>query len=438
MTKNTKFEIIPNENKELIYKELFNYRKVSMFACNTASSFQFTELINQKNEIYVDYGKSFSSFVEDKMKKIMVGYNTANVAQTKSFLFNKSNFNKLEILKGERTISSYKKNNPIIIHNVSYKMYKDDKNHWFIDVAILNKKRNLELGFNANKRFCFKINNLDKSVESIIERVTNEEYKQGAGQITYNEKKKKWFFGLAYTFEPKIEKSLDINKILGVDLGITNTATYSIYNMTTNTYDYLKYNECVISGDEIRHYRNTIDRKRRELSRATKWTSENKIGHGKKQRMSDVSKISDKCSRFANTYNHKISRYLVDEAIKHNCGVIQMENLSGFSKAQENSMLKNWSYFALQSKIKYKAEEAGIEFRLINPSYTSKRCSICGCIHDENRNCKKNQAEFKCVTCGKKMNADINASRNIALPNIEELIATQLKINNLTSKKKAV
>jgi transposase len=37
-------------------------------------------------------------------------------------------------------------------------------------------------------------------------------------------------------------------------------------------------------------------------------------------------------------------------------------------------------------------------------------CSLCGCIHDDNR---KEQESFMCVTCNHTENADINAAKNI-------------------------
>ena len=149
--------------------------------------------------------------------------------------------------------------------------------------------------------------------------------------------------------------------------------------------------------------------------------------------MSDANKVGDKYERFRDTYNHKVSRYIVDLAEKYECGTIQMENLSGFSEQQTESLLKNWSYYVLQSKVQYKAEEKGIKFVLIDPRYTSKRCSKCGCIHNDNRDCKTNQSKFKCVECGYEENADINASKNIAIRNIDEIIKNKLnQVNTQT------
>ena len=131
-----------------------------------------------------------------------------------------------------------------------------------------------------------------------------------------------------------------------------------------------------------------------------------------------------KYNNFRDTYNHKVSRYIVDVAIKYRVGLIQMEDLSGFSEQQQESLLKNWSYYDLQQKIKYKAEENGIRVYFINPKYTSQRCSKCGNIDKENR---KTQESFSCTVCNYKDNADVNASKNIAIPDIEKIIEEQVK-----------
>jgi transposase len=47
----------------------------------------------------------------------------------------------------------------------------------------------------------------------------------------------------------------------------------------------------------------------------------------------------------------------------------------------------------------------------VNPAYTSQTCSVCGNCTSDNR---ESQAVFRCVACGYRANADVNAAVNIA------------------------
>jgi putative transposase len=47
----------------------------------------------------------------------------------------------------------------------------------------------------------------------------------------------------------------------------------------------------------------------------------------------------------------------------------------------------------------------------ISPAFSSQRCSACGHV---DRNSRESQALFRCTACGRTLNADVNAARNIA------------------------
>ena len=103
-----------------------------------------------------------------------------------------------------------------------------------------------------------------------------------------------------------------------------------------------------------------------------------------------------------------------------------MEDLTGINKDSDKTFLRNWSYYDLQTKIEYKAKEAGIKVKYINPMYTTQRCCKCG--HIESDNVKKHQ-RFACSKCGYTENADYNASQNIAMSDVEEKVAESLKVS---------
>ena len=173
-----------------------------------------------------------------------------------------------------------------------------------------------------------------------------------------------------------------------------------------------------IDGGEIEHTRRKIEARKKSLLKQGISCGEGRIGHGIKTRNKPVYDIEDKISRFRDTANHKYSRALINYAVNNNCGIIQMEDLTGIT-SDSSRFLKNWSYFDLQTKIEYKAQEVGIKVVYIDPHYTSQRCSKCGYISKDNRT---EQALFWCQKCGYKTNADYNASQNIAIKDIDKII----------------
>ena len=140
--------------------------------------------------------------------------------------------------------------------------------------------------------------------------------------------------------------------------------------------------------------------------------------------MTDVYKAEDRIANYRDTINHRYSKALIDYAVKHQFGVIQMEDLSGI-KTQETfpKFLRHWTYYDLQSKIEAKAVEQGITVRKVKPRYTSQRCSKCGYIDAGNR---PNQENFSCLKCGFHTNADFNASLNLSIKDIDKIIDKEI------------
>ena len=422
-------------------KVLWDIRYKTSLACNKATTWMY--IFAQENMDYKKisgvninekekFGKSHGAWVENRMNEIMENCNSGNVAQTRQFVSNRFKDDiKKGVFKGEVPLSTFKNTIPIIIHNKNFKISQGN-NGYEIEMGLFNREYQKE---NEIKRIILNIDKIGLSEKSILNRLISGEYKQGSAQIQEDKKRKgKWYLTISYSFEPVKTEGLDINKILGVDLGIVNTATMQVYDSNAEKYERLNWKECIINGSELIHFRQKIDARNKQMSIASKCAGDGRIGHGYTTRMKPLEVSRDKVAKFRDTFNHKTSKYIIDIALKYNCGMIQMENLSSFSEMQSESFLKNWSYNDLQNKTKYKAEEKGIIFNLIDPSYTSKRCSKCGNIHKENRDCKNNQAKFKCVVCGHEENADLNAAKNIAIPNIDIIISDYIKLKTIDNK----
>ena len=413
------------ELKDIQYKTwLASNRAITYFYSNDMQNLIQKDIGIPKEDDKTLFGKGFGSWVENRMNEIMYGVLSNNVAQTRQFVNNRySQDKKNGLLKGNISLSQFKRDMPIIIHNKAYNIINTPKGLG-IEIGFFNKEKQQKLGV---KRIKFLFPKLDNSSKQILIGLMDKTYKQGSIQIVNNKRKKKWLVAISYTFENKLQKPLSDNLVMGIDLGITNVVTMSIFNTKKEEYKAMYWKERIIDGTELIHYRQKIEARRKSLSIASKWSSDSAIGHGYKRRMKKANSVGDKYNRFKDTYNHKVSRYIVDLAYKYGVKTIQMEDLSGFSEYQSESLLKNWSYYDLQNKIKYKGEEKGINTIFIKPQYTSKRCSKCGNIHEDNRDCKNNQAKFECKICGYTENADINASKNIAIPYIDKIISEYIK-----------
>lgn len=330
---------------------------------------------------------------------------------------------KAKIMKGEISLMRYKRDGsfPIRSRQISH-LTKINSKKYTCKLALLSKEGAKEKGL-KNGQIEVELRT-GKGAYEILDRIIDGEYKLCDSRITKN--KNKFYLLITYSFDSKKVQTLDPNRIMGIDLGVNIPAMLAI---SDNKF----YRQSVGSKEEIENFRKQVEARKRSLQRQRKWCGEGSVGHGIKTRIKPLEKLSGKIARFKDTKNHNWSRYIVNEVVKNNCGVIQMEDLSGI--AEKNTFLKTWTYYDLQQKIKYKAEELGIKVIMINPYKTSQRCSHCGYIAKENRDTKKNgQDVFKCTNCdfGHKfyVNSDWNAARNLSTKDIEKVIKEQLEIQD--------
>lgn len=121
--------------------------------------------------------------------------------------------------------------------------------------------------------------------------------------------------------------------------------------------------------------------------------------------------------RFRADINHQVSKQIINNL---NPGdTIVLEELTGIRnkrlRKEQRTMINSWSYYQLEQFLIYKAKTKGIGIEYIDARYTSQRCSKCDHICRSNRK----QHSFCCKQCGFRLNADLNASRNIVVKALE-------------------
>src|SRR5690606_5197765 len=114
------------------------------------------------------------------------------------------------------------------------------------------------------------------------------------------------------------------------------------------------------SREEFLHRRLAIQAARR---RAQAGATYSRSGHGTKRKLKAVESYREKERNYVHNGLHVYSRQLIDFCIKQQAGTLVLLNQEDKIEIakEEEFVLRNWSYYELMEKIKYKAEKAGIE-----------------------------------------------------------------------------
>jgi hypothetical protein len=97
--------------------------------------------------------------------------------------------------------------------------------------------------------------------------------------------------------------------------------------------------------------------------RAQTGATYSKSGKGVQRKLKAVHKFRNAESNYVHYRIHVYSRRLIDFCLTHRAGTLILLNQGdkiGIAK-EEEFVLRNWSYYELLTKIKYKAEKAGVE-----------------------------------------------------------------------------
>lgn len=172
--------------------------------------------------------------------------------------------------------------------------------------------------------------------------------------------------------------------VLGIDLGINNFVVCSDYT--------------IIKANKIKRIKRRYAYLRQKLQAMGTRSAKHKL-----------KRLSGRERRFMADYNHCLSKKIIEKPF----GFFAMEDLKNIRNGRKsrkfNRMRSNWAYYQFRQFLRYKSEDRGKRIILVDPRFTSLRCSKCGFIDKANRN----KGFFHCKSCGFSHNADFNASFNI-------------------------
>jgi IS605 OrfB family transposase len=423
MINNYTYNLIRSAMEEEARKK--NYILTWIFSEMIANGVQYMPTLQEKNK-FVSDTINYARRVKGSSKgSLFDNTEITNTLGAYGLVFTKELKNKIQrdikdgLLDGKVSLSNYKLDSPCTIAKDHMKFTSDYDT--FEELCEHIDDNDLKMYFNYGSKgeptiAKFKINlghgKNRAELKSTLLKVYSGEYEYCGSSIQIA--KTKIILNLTMKIPKKELDVLNEDTVVGVDLGIKIPAMCALNNDAYSR-------QAIGSSDDFLVKREQFQKQRERLQKALKNT---KGGHGRKKKLQALNRVKNAEAHFVETYNHMVSKRVVDFALKYHAKYINLENLTGYDTSDK--ILRNWSYYKLQTYITYKAKKYGIIVRKINPCYTSQICSVCGNWHPENRpKGDKGQGYFNCHNEECKshdkekykygLNADFNAARNIAM-----------------------
>ena len=203
-------------------------------------------------------------------------------------------------------------------------------------------------------------------------------------QVEFFKRNGKWF--MSYSYNTPVLQEQEIQGFLGVDRN-------SVENVVVCA-DFMSGKVRKL-GPDVSGITKNFRNRRKNLQKKGAKNALKKIRRKQSNRVKDI--------------NHKVSRSIVDYAKSHRLAIV-LEDLGKISKkgkAKRYVQKSQWSFYQLETFIKYKASLLGIPIFFVNPAYTSQVCSRCGSIN------KPNGKNYKC-SCSHFDHRDSNAAFNVS------------------------
>jgi putative transposase len=223
-------------------------------------------------------------------------------------------------------------------------------------------------------------------VKAILTDYQKQQLNSKLGTLRITKKSGKWLAQVAIEIP---EKQSSGKEIMGVDLGLKVPAVAVTSNGKTKFFG---------NGRQNKYIRRKYKSLRQKL--------------GKAKKIKKIIQIGNKEQKWMKDQDHKISRQIVNFAVKNNVSIIRLENLKNIRNTTRTSRkneknLHTWSFYRLAKFIEYKANLEGIKVEYVNPEYTSQKCPYCGELN------KARDRKYVCKSCGYSTHRDRLGAINI-------------------------
>lgn len=343
---------VPSDQKNEIWEKLYRYQNRCFRAANLIASHLYVqEMI--KDFFYLTEEVQYK--LADEKKDQMGMFNHSKTGTTARMVFDRfkeeiptdilgslnntiqSTFskNKADYWQGTKSLRNFKRDIPIPlpVKCISKMRYDEETKAFCFNMYAIPVKTYLGKDY-TDKRL-------------IMERLLKDEIKLCTSQIQLKDRKIFWLAVFEYEKEEHILKP---EIIAEASLSLEHPIVAKANNVRIN----------IGSKEEFLYRRLAIQANQKRIQEGIAYS---RSGNGVKRKQKALYKTENLESKYVSHRLHLYSRQLIDFCIRQQAGTLILKNQEdkiGIAKEQE-FVLRNWSYYELQTKIKYKAEKAGIE-----------------------------------------------------------------------------
>lgn len=231
---------------------------------------------------------------------------------------------------GRKSLRNYKKGMPIPTPSLMFRnWHKGEKGNYTFTLAGMQFSTFFGRDLSGN--------------EIIMDRAISGEYKFCDSSIQVQDKK---MFLLLCVDVPKTDyKPKDGNPLIAV-LGIEHPIIFAF----GNHFDPTNQNYTIGCKEEYLHKRLSIQKARRSLQIDLRFANG---GKGRKSKLQALERYEKAEKNYVTTKIHQYTAKLIDYAKQKRCDKIILDNL-GIDPKSDKLLLRNWTYFGMIEKLKYK------------------------------------------------------------------------------------
>ena len=314
------------------------------------------------------------------------------------------------LAKGERQITYYKRDYPLMVPSRLFSIYSERKEYTDTNGTI-KETTGYFIKFPNHIRFEICMGSHGKKNKQLISTLTSicnpEDTSVSFSDSTVSLVGNEIILNLNVKRESdSLSYSPEKGRVMGVAFDYNRPCVAYITDIDKYKYIGNKYCSRLIQ-DRIK-----IQNMSRELSIDLRSSSG---GRGRSKKLKAKNQYKNHEKNVRNHYNHHISVEIVNCAIANRVETIAVQKLSINEARKAPVVLRNWSNEDLINKIKYKAARFGINVIEVDSHLTNSRCSSCGAeltLQLESDLIWIDSITVNCTHCGSNIDYSENSAKN--------------------------